>query len=723
MNIQPSRRSGPERQAPAIAGSGQGIDIQTLLDLLGRRWLLIVGCTVFVTVAFIAVALLLTPKYDAHVRLKINPSQRPQTAFDQSDTAQPDSAVVDTEVSIMRSRDLAVAVAKRLNLAADPLFNRSVKATPAGTGGSAPIPDDLINGLQKDLSVSREGNTYLVDVGFQSTDPQRAVQIANTFADEYLQASIDRRTGTAARQAKWLDDRLATLGGQVQQADAEVARYRASAGIVQGGTNGTITDQQVAPLASQLATTEAQAAAARSNLAAARQQVAQGGIDGVSSVLNSPVIADLRRQRTEVLRQQAEIAAKYGPKHPESIRVNDQLAGIDKAIKDESNRILSGLQADAQAADASASSLRAGLSSLRARQAGDTRAAVTADSLQREADAKRTVYQQLAQAAQQTNQEQRSSEPQGAIVDAASAPDRPTSPKKTLFAVLGAILGMLLGLGTTFLIELLSTGVRTVDDVEKGLGVPFLASLPLLPSSRLKMEDGHLLTPAGYVVAKPMSTYAEALRTVRSSLALGREQRPKIISIASAVPGEGKTSTAAALARVMALSGDRVILVDCDLRRSGLGSLVQEPPEAGVLEVLTGKAELGAAIKPDVVPGLDLLLLAKSSFTPQDLFSGPEMAALLQALADRYDAVILDTPPILAVSDARTIVGLSDATVLVIHWQHTPRRAVKSALSLLEQDGATVSGAVLSMTNPGGRALGADNPAYYYSMYRQYHEV
>lgn len=724
MNVQPSNVE-PQRWHRPMPGDEAGqarFDLSAWVDKLRRRWPIVAAVTLVGLLAAIGLSLLITPQYDSRTRVKINPNQRPDAVFQPDQAVAPDLVVVDSEVSIIRSNDIAEAVVRRLNLAADPQFNAVLRkgGTPPAPGGA--VPQNVVDTLQGKLSVAREAGTYLVDVTYRSPDPRKAALIANTFAEEYLASTVERRTGTAGRQAKWLQDRLASLGQEVQEADARVAQFRARAGIVEGASNGTITDQQVAPLSNQLATAEAQAAAARSNLAAARGQMASGGIDAVSSVLSSPVVADLRRQRTEIVREKARVDANYGPRHPESIRVGEQLAGLDRQIAEESRRIVAGLDADARAAEASAGSLRGQLSTLRGEQASDTKSAVEADSLERQAEAKRTVYNQLAQAAQQSNQEQRSRESQGTIVERAQPALAPSWPKKPLFALLGGLAGFLLGVGAAVVVELAATGLRTVKDVETGLGIPFIVSLPLLSARQTKGDDGGTLAPPDYVAAKPMSTYAEGLRAIRNALVLGRERPAQVVAIASATPGEGKTSIATSLGRVMALSGDRVILIDCDLRLGSLGKYVPQK-QGGLIEVLTGDLPLERAIVRDGASPLDILPIAEPSFDPRDLFSDAPMRDLLATLSTRYDFVVLDTPPLLAVSDARTLAALADEVVLTVWWNRTPRRAVQTALNMLEQAGARVSGAVLSMVSPKAGMVGADNPAYYYRLYRHYHQA
>jgi len=708
----------PGRMSPAGPEvSERGQSLGALAEVVKRRWLMILAITVAFAVSAVGFSFMLTPRYEAMVRLKIKPTQRVQVDIKGSSfDPQSDPMVVASEVSIMRSRDIAAAVVKRLNLSADPEFNPGLDTYPAGSEGAIAW---AIGSLQEKLSVGREENTYVVDLTFSSTDPAKAATVANAIAEEYLTSGIQNRTSTVSKQAKWLDSRLSELGKEVQQADSRVAHYRASAGITQNAANGTITDQQVAPLSSQLATAEAAAAAARARLDAARAQVASGGLETVSNVLTSPVISDLRRQRAEVGREKSQINARYGPQHPESLKVADQLASIDRQIGEEARRIIVSLSAESRAADASAASLRGGMARLRGEQASDTRAAVTADSLQREADAKRTIYNQLAQTATQAEQDQNSAETQGQIIESAIAPPGPVYPKRGLFAVFGAVLGMMVGLCVALIPELLAKGVRTIEEVEAFFGVPFIASTPFLSPKRLQSEGLSDLTPPQFAVARPMSSYAEAMRRIRSAFVLGHDQPARVIAVASATPAEGKTSTAAALGRIMALSGDRVILVDCDLRRGSLANALNSAPPKGLVEVLERTAALEDAIQSDVVKGLDVLPVHQPLFTPKDLFGGGSMRALLRELSTRYDYVLLDTPPVLVVSEAQQLTALADEVIMVVRWQETPRRAVQSAINLMAKNNANILGIVLSMTGPD--AIDDRDPAGYYAMYRQYH--
>ena len=464
----------------------------------------------FVTALVVAMTLLLTPVFTSTAQVRVEPNRRSPIDFSSAQGTPPDQAVVDTEVNLMRSRDVARRVVQQLKLVDDREFNK-----PPASGRTLPaseVVEQTVDVLLKHVDVARSGTTYLISVSARSVDPDKAAAIANAIANQYISSSIEAQAGTATTQSASLRAQLATLGQEVQAAEAQVAQYRAQTGIVQGGTNGTITDQQVAPLSSQLATAEAQAAAARSNAEAARSQISRGGFDAVSGVLNSPVIADLRRQRAEVLRKQGEVNARYGPRHPEAISLAQQMNDLDKQLREESQRIVSGIESDARAAAASAASLRGDLARLRGQQAGNTRAAVQAESLERVAEAKRTVYNQLAQAAQQTAQQRQGSTSLGRIIDVAKAPSQPSYPNKPLFILLGMVLGLITGLAVVAVLEVTKTTIMSSDDVERELGAPFLVSIKRLAKSK------GAAAPWDFIAAQPMSAFSETMRTVRSSL-------------------------------------------------------------------------------------------------------------------------------------------------------------------------------------------------------------
>lgn len=710
----------------------QSLDFRSLIQVFRRRIRLFVLLTVLVTFATVAASLVAPPRYTAVASLKIDPNQKASLDVEGAAAGRaPDSALVDTEVSVIRSREVATGVVSRLGLLRDPEFNKAAKKNQAGQAPSkAPAAAEgeaTIDRLLKSVSVQREGQTYIVNIATTTSQPEKSARIANAFLDEYLAFSYRAKSRAAQDEAKLLNERLGALGTEVQDADARLAQYRGATGIVSGGgTFGTVNDQQITTIASQLAAAEGQAAAARSKAEASQRQIAKGDMEAVSEVLGSAVITDLRRQRTEVVREMSDINANYGPRHPKSIRVNQQLAELDQQIAAEARRIASGLMSDANAADAQAGRLRADLNRLQRVQSSNAQAAVEENTLQSNAEAKRTIYNQINQAAQQRAQLAQIGSSQARTVGQAAPPASPSFPNKPLFATLGLVVGMIIGAAGVFAAEALDSGTRSVEDVELRLGLPFLGSLPALTARQIRSGGVKSKAPWDYVVNKPISGFAETLRNARSALLLSRttERRGEVLLMTSSVPAEGKSVTAVSLARVMAMGGEKVLIIDCDLRRNTLGGLLDSSKRAGLVEVLAGTAPLNEALKADVVPGLDILPLSGPAFTARDLFGGAGMKNLLGSLRDHYDWIILDGPPALVVADARTLGVLADRLIMALHWSKTSRFATQTAVQRFRTDGATIAGVFLTLVPSTARtSLGEQDPSYYYKTYgRYYHD-
>lgn len=685
--------------------------------MLRRRWLTLALVTFGVMALAAVIIAIMTPKYEATTQIRIDPSLNP-LATAQQGQASLGSEAMETEVSVFNSPELARNVVSRLKLQNDPEFTRALDNSKLG-----PLtPDARLNAvaqiLLKKIRVGRDKLTYIIAVTAESENPAKAARLANTIAETYLDTRVGNSIGTAERQSAFFKEQLSTLEKEARDADAAVAQYQARAGIVEGGSAGTITDQQVGPLSSQLAEAESQAAAARANLVAARRQIASGGMDAVSEVRNSNVISDLRRQRAEILRNMGEILSRYGEKHPESRRVREQLVTIDAQIDAEATRAIGTLEAVASAADARASSLRGAMQGLESRQARNTRAAVTAQSLQREAETKRDNYQKMSEMALQSNQSSRNSIAQGEIVDRAQTPIRPVSPNRPLLASLATIMALALGFITITVQEMVAGGLRSISDIEGGFGIPVLSALPKLKGKGLFGRN--TVSPADLIVENPTSLYAESLRNARASIiGVKASGQSKVIAFTSSVPEEGKTTTALAFSRILAMNSAPTILIDCDLRRAALQKLVGCQTEADIVDVLHRGKNIDHAIGHDIVPGLDIITVKTPFYTAQDLFDGGALEKMLNQLRQRYTYIILDLPPILGMADGRAIAAQADAVAVMVKWGSTPSSAFESTLAALKGDGSNIVGAIYSMVDPTAEAIGGQ---YYSKKYSGYYQ-
>lgn len=708
-------------QTPQIVGRTLGVAelFRNFRGILRRRLpsMLLVAAIIFgIAMAFI---LTMTPRYEAVVRIRIDPKLNPLATAQDSNPAALNAEAIETEISVMKSLDLARIVTKKLGLERDPEF-----AAQTGPETSAANAQARLNAtarrVSNRLTVNRDKLSYVITLSFPAKEPQKAAKIVNAFADSYLDRNVGSQMSTSQRQADFFRERLDEMAKEVNVADAKLASYRAAAGISGDGAGASVLDQQIAPLSTQLATAEAAAAEARAKAAVAVRQRATGGVSAVSEVRNSGVIADLSRQRTEILRSQGEVLARYGAKHPESIRVTGQLATIDKQIADEAQRTVAALQSDAAAADAQVNSLRSAMASLSGQRASQTRATASADALARDAEAKRAAYDRMSQLSLSSTQASRSSIAQAEIVDRAQPGSTASANKKALLSGLALISSLAIGFAYGMSVELLQGGVRSIDDVQDYFDLPVLASVPYSGSKKLLgMRRGNEL-PADSLLRTPASAYGEALRTARAAL-VGTDSRtaPKVIALLSALPGEGKTTTALALGRMLAINDSRVLIIDGDLRRAGMREVAQQSPEKGLLDILTADLPPEQAIERDQVDGLDLILVSKPHFTPKDLFSGEAMANLMRWARARYDIVLIDSPPILGLADARTLALIADTSVMAVRWGKTPPMAVETGLAALRADGVHIAGVMLTMVDPNSEAAGG---MYYSGKYSKYYQ-
>ncbi|WBH16357.1 AAA family ATPase [Sphingomonas radiodurans] len=434
----------------------------------------------------------------------------------------------------------------------------------------------------------------------------------------------------------------------------------------------------------------------------------------MSEVLGSTVIAELRRQRADALRIRGEVEARYGERHPESLRVRDQIASLDGQIQAEARRVVGSLQATAASAEARADSLRTSLAGLESKRERTTRDSVAAEGLEREAAAKRALYEKMSQMSLESMQAARLSIAQAEVVDRAEPQPRPSSPNKPLLYVLSMLAAIAAGAGTIAVMEMTSGGFRSVEDVQEQLGIAVLAIVPKVPKTQ---------NPADLMLERPTSMFAESFRIARAAiLGVKGTRARKVIAITSSLPAEGKTTSAVAFARTLATANAKTLLLECDIRRAAVRQIVRTPaPTVGLIEVLHGEASLDEAIHPGDVPNLDQLLVLSPYFSAENLFGEGRMEQLLSTLRERYDHIVLDLPPLMGLADGRYLAVLADATAVVVKWGSTPVSAATSAINWLRSDGSNPVGVIYTQVDPSAHSVGG---LYYYSkQYSDYYQA
>ncbi|MDB5516263.1 MAG: lipopolysaccharide biosynthesis protein, partial [Tardiphaga sp.] len=441
--------------------------------------------------------------------------------------------------------------------------------------------------------------------------------------------------------------------------------------------------------------------------------------EDVGEALLSPVIQQLRSQRAEVSARVADLQGRYGERHPEMLKAKRQLSDIDNQIHAEIQRLISNLDAKAQVSRQRAAALSGSLGGAKGTLAANNRATVRLNELQRSADASRTLYESYLTRFKETSTQQGIEQSDARIVSKAKIPTKPSSPNVPINLTLGMVLALAAGIGATTLAQMLDAGLGTAEDVETRLKASYLGAIPLLSS----VTDEADIAPIDFVVTKPLSSFSEAFRNLRTSVLYARLGEPvKVVAITSALPGDGKTTTAICFGRASALLGQKVIIVDCDLRRRTVNRVLANDPKLGLLEVLSGEATLQQAVNIDEASGAHVLPLVKSTFTPKDVFGSVAMDRLLADLRARYDLVILDTAPVLPIADTRILAPKADAVIFLARWRKTPEHAIEAAFRLLRATGAYLGGVVLTQVDMQQQAkYGYGDPGYYYAEYKKYY--
>lgn len=714
-----------------------GFDPLQLISFLRRRVELLLGVTIAVLAAVFLFTIQLTPLYTASADVQID--TRTKAAIDLGQVMSGlsgDSNSVDTEVRILTSRSLAERVVKKLNLQADPEFNWQLNNKPSLikrlTGAKAPPPptkeqinspeaiEAAVSTVLGNIHVQRAGLTYIITLSYTSPNPKKAALIANTYADLYLDDQLEVKYEQARRVSEWLSGRLVSLRQEVEQADAQVELYKIANNLM-SAQGSTLAESEVSTLNQQIAAANADRAEKLARLQAARTQIQRGGGGAdVGAALGSGTISQLRAQEAETSRQVAELSTKYGPKYEELIKAQGRLHDIQAQIASEIQRIMSNLEAEVQVANQRAASLEASQGAARGGLVSNSRAQVGLLELQRKAEASRAIYESFLNRSKETSSQEGIQQPDARVVSQAQVPGSPSFPNMKLALLFGAAIAMVCGLAAIIVAELLDTGLTTGSDIEQRFGVPHAASLPKLQLGK----EGRGTTPQDFLVDNPFSVFAEAFRNLRAFLLLSSETSgvaPRTIAICSALPNEGKTTTAFCMMRTMAMAGARTVLIDGDLRRRGVSKLV-EAPTVGLAEVMNDLTLLDKALVADTRTSGMVLPVIGDVTTAEDMFGPARMDALIKALEKRFDFILIDTPPVLALAEARLVASKVDRVVFLVQWRRTPARAVENAIASLLKAGAKIAGVCLTQVDLRRQTTeGYGDSYYYYNSYKNYY--
>ncbi len=661
-----------------------------------------------------ALTFVMPNRYTATAEMTYAPQAAPDVRGNQaqnnqqlSDVAR--SAEVEAAVAEIASLQVASRVVDALHLERDLALQEKAQKYAASGDVKGALGMAVLDGLK----VRRVGETALIDISYSGKDSLAAAKIANAFGQAYIDQQNADNLVQSSNSTNRMGASAVQLAQQAHDADAAVARFKMQHHMVYEPNSPNI-GQDIANVTVTLAEARAQAAEAQM-----RQRFVQSG--GMNDLITTnSALSPLRDQQAQVTRNMAMLQSRYGPLHPKVVDAQQELDAINSQVAQEVQRQAAAANAQARFAEQKVRSLEGSLTATRNVQVGQVAAASELEGLQRQAETANMLYNNMLASQGQEAAKLAVRPPDTTVTTQATPPLRPSSPILPLNIAVGLILGLAVGFGGAYVRERWSVGLRSNDDIDRVLGKNFFNSLPTLGSS---IENAKTQDPVEAIAAHPLSLYTEAYRSLATSLRLSGPD-VKVIGVTSALPKEGKTTCTVNMARTLAMAGDRVILLDCDLRRRNVTTLLAPGTKKGMVQVVRGEASLHDVIHVDPHTGLHILPLAPQSHIGAQPFGTSGFDDLMATLRREYDVVVVDTAPVLAVVDTRLLLNHIDALGLLARWRQTPIRAIRSAIHQIETSGGEIAGVAMTLVDVNSQAhAGYGDASYYYAEMKGYYEA
>jgi polysaccharide biosynthesis transport protein len=742
MELLPPGRADGHMQARA----DDAIDVLAVFAVLRRKKWFILTIAALGGLVGLLLGLRITPEYTAQATVVAAPHEEPLAEDGRlPDVPSKDPMGFATQQQIIQSRAHVVRVMETLGLFDDPEFNAVLGPPEANrfsvnkllamvpqswlvatglAGVAEPVEAEAppspalirqraVDAFQRGLEVANEGETYVITIDFTSTDPAKAALIATRTAELYVQSRIDAKSADISDTSRWLREQINGLRVEVGVAEAAVERFKGENDLLEI-KEVNLSEQELSEVHRELVVARTSLAAQQAKLQGVQELRRRGQLDAIAEVMASPVIISLRQQEMDVLLREAELTQEYGEHHPVIQQLVREKANIAAKVSQEITRTVRALESEAQVSAARIEVLESELATSKANSTGDRVIDVQLRNLEREAQAARSVYETLLQRFAEIGAEQHFIRSDVRVLSVAEPPESPSSPGVVPFAAAGFTVSFVVGGLLALLRERLDHGLRGARDVRAALGLPVLALVPKL--GRIKQYK----QPHHYLIAKPLSVYCEAIRSVYTALRLGDKTgpAPNVVLVTSALPGEGKTTFAVSLATFAAVTGHRTLLVDFDLRHQRVAQ------EMGLLSVgwLDGSRQassLSQMVQHDANTGIDVLLVAGHPTEPTGFFDHPgRIADLLAGVGKHYDIVIIDSAPAIVASETRVAALHAQRVIYTVRWGETSEVVARDGLQALQEAGANVVGTVVTMVDLRKHAkYGYQDVAHYYGKY------
>lgn len=574
---------------------------------------------------------------------------------------------------------------------------------------------DILTGS---LQVVPMRNTQLVRLYFSSPDAKLSADLANALANVYIENTLESRLQMSQDAAQWLSGRLGGLRERVEEAENRLRAFREENSLVGGGTADSLQAQSVNMLTSQLASAQA----ARLDRERAYREVVEAersgrSMDQVTTVARDASVSGLITQLRELETQQAQNSSRYGPRHPEMVKIETALAAARLALKQQSDRIADSIRREYQAAQQVENEVRAQLERSRGELRTASSNSIRLQQLERDVEAARSLYDRFKAQFNLTTETSNMETSNARVVQAAMVNGFRTHPNVRQMVVTSALFGLVLSIVLAFVLDHLDNTIKTAESVEETLQLPVLGLVPSIKSGG-KKDTG----PMHYFSANPQSAFAESVRTLRTGVLLsGVDKTHRRLLMTSSVPGEGKTTMALNLAQALSQM-HKVLLIDTDMRRPTVAkALGEKAPIAGLSQFIAGEVKISDCVVQLEGTNTYLMTAGVIPANPLELLSSNRFVEALDQLGKIFDFILLDAPPALAVSDALVLSRLVDGVLYVVRCDSTPKQAVMAGVKRLRRVDANLVGVLLNRVGERQHGYGYGRYSYYAEGYDQQH--
>jgi succinoglycan biosynthesis transport protein ExoP len=755
LNVHDSFQDSDRVAAHAAGGAVEpqlpsgGIDLDFIFHFARRRFWVILSSVLFMCGIGLIYFMASPEPYIAKAVLKIDTRkfqlfQQPTSLGDQLVDA---GADVESHLEALRSENLALKVISELHLADDAEFGLATAIPMISNLFETRKPEteswrvrNALRIFEKRCTIERQG-VFLIAINCESANAERSAQIANAVAQAYIAQQLDAKYEVTRQGSKWLEGRIRELRSQVSAAERAVIDYKTEHKIVDARNGRPITEQQLTDLNNSLTAARTKTSEMRARLdrinAALNNPAGTNVINATANeALSNQLISKLRTQYLDLAAREAEWSEKYGRDHLAAANLRDNMRRVVASILNELQRLREVYKSDYEFARENEGLINKQLQGAIVESQSSNGALVALAELETSAATYKTLYDNFVKRYSEATEQQSFPYTEARVVTEAVPPIKrgETYRKRLLIAAMMPFIGLALGIGLGALLDFLDRGFRTSGQIESTLGLTCIELVPLQadPVDKTETQRPETMRPSlissklgivSTVIEQPFSRFAEAMRTIKIAADLNGIS-VRVVGITSAVPDEGKSTIAAALAVSIAQAGRRVVLVDCDLRNPSLSRAIAPGTEVGIQEVLSGKVALDHALIEDLFLNMTFLPVAcKSKISDSsELLGSSATKKLFEGLRHSYDYVIVDLPPLAPIVDVRATTQLVDSYLLVVQWGGTSTSVVRHALGRAPEVYERVVGAVLNKVNL--KALNLYNEShsqyYYHKAYSRY---